>query len=336
MLRLVFGDLLARLRIWVGMAVVSTATALVTSVAVGDLETAVGLGGTVALALDAISGSVVLFTAVAAVIVLLSGARSARRASRRVSDPIVTTAANVSSVSAGYRELPAGPEVTDRVACLWWRAVGTDDVLIVPDGCLDLVWMHEELVLVGADQRPRTVPGSTAATTVGIRLRPGAAAAVLGRPAGEVLDQQVPAELMWSTAAGRLADDLSTAPVAEQLGHLQRFVATRPGIVDSLVLEAARLLGRSEDRVSVVADRLGVSERQLRRRVATAVGYGPKMLSRVLRLRRLPAMPGPSLSDLALQAGYASQAHMSDDVRALTGLTPVRFLEYLGRPPALA
>ena len=248
----------------------------------------------------------------------------------------ITAADSVSWVSAGYRELPVGRELTDRVSCLWWRAGGTDDVLIVPDACLDLIWMDEELVLVGADSRPRTVPGTPAAPTVGIRLRPGAAAAVLGQPAGEVLDQQVPAELLWSTVAGRLAADLSTAPVAEQLGHLARFVATRPGTVDSLVLEAARLLGRSEDRVSVVADRLGVSERQLRRRVVATVGYGPKMLARVLRLRRLPAMPGPSLSDLALQAGYASQAHMSDDVRALTGLTPVRFLEYLGRPLVLA
>jgi methylphosphotriester-DNA--protein-cysteine methyltransferase len=28
-----------------------------------------------------------------------------------------------------------------------------------------------------------------------------------------------------------------------------------------------------------------------------------------------------------LAAGYASQAHMSDEVRRLTGATPVRFLE---------
>lgn len=72
MLRLVLSDLLAHLRIWVGMVVVSAAAALVTSVAAGDVETAVGLGGNVALALYAISGSVILFTTVAAVIVLSS------------------------------------------------------------------------------------------------------------------------------------------------------------------------------------------------------------------------------------------------------------------------
>lgn len=54
------------------MAVVSAATALVTSVAASDVETAMGLGGNAALAIYAISGTVILFTAVAAVIVLSS------------------------------------------------------------------------------------------------------------------------------------------------------------------------------------------------------------------------------------------------------------------------
>jgi methylphosphotriester-DNA--protein-cysteine methyltransferase len=63
------------------------------------------------------------------------------------------------------------------------------------------------------------------------------------------------------------------------------------------------------------------------RRVLAAVGYGPKMLVRVARLRRLVALSGDSLASRALEAGYASQAHMNDEVRRLTGTTPVRFLK---------
>jgi hypothetical protein len=67
-----------------------------------------------------------------------------------------------------------------------------------------------------------------------------------------------------------------------------------------------------------------------------AVGYGPKMLGRVARLRRLiglssgahsPSRVPQTLAERSVAAGYASQAHMSDEVRRLTGLTPVRFLE---------
>ena len=58
------------------------------------------------------------------------------------------------------------------------------------------------------------------------------------------------------------------------------------------------------------------------------------MLARVARLRRLVAGTDESLAWRALGAGYASQAHMTDEVRRLTGLTPVRFLEETpGSPP---
>jgi methylphosphotriester-DNA--protein-cysteine methyltransferase len=61
--------------------------------------------------------------------------------------------------------------------------------------------------------------------------------------------------------------------------------------------------------------------------MVAALGYGPKVLARVARLRRLVALSDASLASRALRAGYASQAHMSDEVRRLTGTTPVRFLE---------
>jgi hypothetical protein len=46
-----------------------------------------------------------------------------------------------------------------------------------------------------------------------------------------------------------------------------------------------------------------------------------------IRLRRLVALTDDSLPSRALEAGYASQAHMNDEVRRLTGTTPVRFLK---------
>ncbi|MGH2945694.1 MAG: helix-turn-helix domain-containing protein, partial [Solirubrobacteraceae bacterium] len=96
---------------------------------------------------------------------------------------------------------------------------------------------------------------------------------------------------------------------------------------DPLARAAARGLAVHTARVANVAAELGVSERQLHRRMLTAVGYGPKVLARVARLRRLVALTDESLASRAFEAGYASQAHMSDEVRRLTGTTPVRFLE---------
>jgi methylphosphotriester-DNA--protein-cysteine methyltransferase len=78
--------------------------------------------------------------------------------------------------------------------------------------------------------------------------------------------------------------------------------------------------------VELLADELGFSERQLRRRFHAAVGYGPKTLQRVLRFRRFLARAdaGEDLSRAALDAGYADQAHLTRDCARLSGLTPSR------------
>jgi AraC-like DNA-binding protein len=81
----------------------------------------------------------------------------------------------------------------------------------------------------------------------------------------------------------------------------------------------------------VVADRVedpvasnAVSERRLRRRFVQAVGYGPATYLRVSRFQRAVALAPrvEGLAALAAAAGYADQAHLSRDCRALTGLTP--------------
>jgi methylphosphotriester-DNA--protein-cysteine methyltransferase len=104
-------------------------------------------------------------------------------------------------------------------------------------------------------------------------------------------------------------------------------VARRGAQPDPLVRAAAWRLSLPGARVAGTAAALGVSERQLHRRMLTAVGYGPKMLARVARLRRLVALDDDSLASRAFRAGYASQAHMNEEVRRLTDSTPVRFLK---------
>lgn len=97
--------------------------------------------------------------------------------------------------------------------------------------------------------------------------------------------------------------------------------------LDPLVRTAVVALGAPRARVGSVAAELGLSARQLHRCVRDAAGYGPKMLQRVLRFRRLQALPPAPLVELALDAGYADQAHMTAEVTQLAGVSPVRFLK---------
>ena len=230
---------------------------------------------------------------------------------------------------SSYREYrpPAGLE--SMVACLWEREPAEERrQRVVPDGCVDLIWMAErELTIVGADTGPREVALPSGSHICGIRLRPGTAGALLGFPASELRDDQVGAGLVWGEQVAGLEESMAAATPARRLELLTDAVAQRGIAPDRLVLAAISRLAAPGARVADVAAEVGYSERQLNRRVLAAVGYGPKMLVRVARLRRLVALQGEPLASRALAAGYASQAHMTDEVRRLTGLTPVRFLE---------
>lgn len=229
---------------------------------------------------------------------------------------------------ASYREYASPTGLSDVVACLWENDVVRDrPQLVVPDGCVDLVWFGEEgLNVVGADTGPHTV-APVGSTVTGIRLRPGVAGSVLGVPACEVRDQRVDLALLWGKDATSTSELMAEASPARRLGLLTRKVLRRRAAPDPLVVAAADALSLPSAKVGKVAVGLGVSERQLRRRTLFAIGYGPRTLARVARLRRLIALDGEELAVRAVLAGYASQAHMNEEVRRLTGSTPVRFLK---------
>src|SRR4051794_10460357 len=166
-------------------------------------------------------------------------------------------------------------------------------------------------------------------------MRPGAAPPLLGFDAAAVRDARAPVQELWGDAGRRLAEaldereDRRAVPLALLTWRAAR--ARRP---DPLVAAAIARLGPPPagagggPGVRAVADELGVSERQLRRRFTVAVGYGPKLLARVLRLEGAlaAARDGEELARAAADAGYADQAHFANDCRALAGVSPAALL----------
>jgi AraC-like DNA-binding protein len=212
------------------------------------------------------------------------------------------------------------------VACTWEQATTTQhEQHIVPDACVDLIWADGRLTVAGPDTRPRVVTLESGSRLVGARLRPGTAGAVLGLPASELCDVSPnAAEVLGHDVVAALLEELAAGSDPQAL---LRALQLRGAELDPLVRAAIVALGRPRARVGPVAAELGVSSRQLHRRVRDAVGYGPKMLQRVLRFRRLQALPPAPLVELALDAGYADQAHMTAEVTRLAGISPVRFLK---------
>ena len=100
-----------------------------------------------------------------------------------------------------------------------------------------------------------------------------------------------------------------------------------------------RWLSSPSTTASAIAD---LSSRQLQRRFQSAVGYGPKAFQRIVRLQRLldlsarEAARNSGLAALSDAAGYADQAHMSREVRDLTGRLPSSLLAGSGSTLAMS
>jgi AraC-like DNA-binding protein len=229
----------------------------------------------------------------------------------------------------GYREFAPGVALRKEIHCLWVSVIapGTSLTRVLPDGCTDLIWQSGAGAFVaGPDTGPVSDTRPAGTVLVGARFRPGAGGAALGVPLSELLDQRVDAAELPAVPGGRLPGSLAPAEALRRMaGIATEMVTDRPP--DRLVLDAARLLGRPGARAELVAARLGLGERQLRRRCQAAVGYGPRMLTRVLRFRRFlsraeAAGTGADLAGLAAEAGYADQAHLTRESTRLAGMPP--------------
>lgn len=223
-------------------------------------------------------------------------------------------------MASGYREQPAPAGLSGVVACLWRDETATlRDQRVLPDGCIDLLWMDAAVHVAGPDTAAFLVTHRPGRPITGLRFRPGTAPAVLGVPAHLLRDQRVRLDELWPGTgwAQRIADDPPsglTAVVAQQV------VRTGAAVDPALREVLARL--RAGSGVAATAEAVGWTERALHRRCRDTFGYGPSVLRRILRFRvalRL-ARHGVPFAIAAARAGFADQAHLAREVRALAGV----------------
>ena len=246
-----------------------------------------------------------------------------------------------------YAEMPPSAALAAWVQCHWSiRGSATAPLpnRILPDGCADVI------VDLAAAPYAFAVGPMRVATLIalvgrvdlfGVRFRPGAAAAFLDASLDALLDRDVPLDALWGGLAAELEDALATVPPADRVRHTERLLVRRLARAKTLAAEtetvsrAVALMRRARGGAGVrdVAAALGVGERRLERAFTRQVGYGPKMLARVVRLQHAVALVQRDArrggarpwSALAYDAGYADQAHLVREFRALAGVTPAAY-----------
>lgn len=181
------------------------------------------------------------------------------------------------------------------------------------------------------------IPAHT--TIVGVRFQPGTAPP-LPTVLDDLVDQRLGLGELWSV--DRLVEAMALAGTPErallclQAQLLREFRSA--GRMDPLVGEAVRaLMPWQPVNIDALAGHLALSASQLRRRCVQAVGVSPKVLQRTLRFQGFLALAqagatasgrrgADGMAGLAVDVGYADQAHLSRECLRLTGLTPSQLL----------
>ena len=243
-----------------------------------------------------------------------------------------------------YRYAPA-PELLDVVERYWlpvWslEQPSTQSTLQHPV-CL-IVVSNTYARFYGVVRGLSTVTLEGEGWAAGVMFRPAAGRLLLGRSVTTVVDSYHDLTELDSLDGEALTTELRAAmtPDPHGEGSHRRAIAAYEARLRTLlpVDEQGQLINEVIDwlhhhpdvtRVADVAAAFGLSERALQRLVENRVGLTPKWLIQRRRLHdaveQLKKGGGPALADLAIELGYADQAHFSRDFRAVTGLTPGEF-----------
>jgi AraC-like DNA-binding protein len=234
-----------------------------------------------------------------------------------------------------YAELGVPAELASHACCVWTQTAGPAGHVqrVLPDGCTDIVWMAGgHLVVAGPATGHVLAEIPAGVTAIGVRFGPGAVGAALGRPASELQDSTVEVADLWGAWGRELTERMALESPARRPALLVTTIARRlleSAPPDPIVARAAGLLAAGLP-VAETGRAVALGERHLRRRFHEAVGYGPKTLQRIMRMRRfldlVETMPEPDVGRAAVEAGYSDQPHLTRESTALTGLPPVALL----------
>lgn len=171
---------------------------------------------------------------------------------------------------------------------------------------------------------------------VGVRLHPGTAQQVLGIPASEVRTAMVDLDVFWGREVDDIHDRLAATPdPVARLSVLEcalerRLTRQTPPIDSAVSRTLCDIVGSSmHESIGAIAARAGLSHRRLIALFDETVGLKPKVFQRVHRLRRVfhlvDRSPRPAWTTIAHRCGYFDQAHLINDFRSLTGVSPSEY-----------
>jgi AraC-like DNA-binding protein len=210
-----------------------------------------------------------------------------------------------------------------------WRSIGSAGGATVPaDGCVDVILRDGRVEVAGPSTRWLATGRDGATGSFGFRMQPGRARLLLGIDLAAIADQLVPLDDVTDRrTAARFREamiplEAGPAPV----GTLEAFAVQLAA--SSRWSDAIRRAASEAAPARDIASTMSGSERSFRRQMLVTFGYGYATLVRLERSRRARTLlrSGMPIADVAAEAGYADQPHLSREFRRLVGSSPAQFV----------
>jgi AraC-like DNA-binding protein len=236
---------------------------------------------------------------------------------------------------SGYREWGGKP--------VWRRElpvsfipliINFDAPFVLRDG--RLAEARHESFAAGIYAEPVMVGSAGSAHCLQVNFSPLGALRFFGVAQSEIAGRTLSLSDLMGREADLLVHELhDAADWAERFLLLDSFIARRferARAPHDAVCAVWRELKRSKGTQSItaLAQGAGISRRHLAKLFRAEIGTTPKTMARILRFehayRMAATVPRQDWADIACEAGYADQAHLTREFQELSGLSPINLL----------
>jgi AraC-like DNA-binding protein len=226
----------------------------------------------------------------------------------------------------GYKEYLPHPALQSYIDAYWTFRTGEEANpyahRVLPDCCADIIYNMEESYLVGTMTTFRDTIRQAGSSTIGIRFKPGGITAFYRLDLKEATNQAVPYKDKQLTEIIHQRKD-----VKRKLDNYFMKKLHTPYLPITAVMEDISAY-KGQLSVADLISRHAMSERKLERIFKQHTGVSIKGMIRLVRftnvLHIIKNNNGTNLTGIAYAAGYYDQAHLCNEVKSFTGLTPAQ------------
>lgn len=220
---------------------------------------------------------------------------------------------------------------------------------LVPNGCMELTFQFaDKLQVLGAKTKEDSVLLCGQKTTfsdiiptgklqmLSVLFYPHGSRMFFNLPMSELHNLSVPLDAIWGAEARELEEQMQELPILAD-----KIMLLEARLIKHLLQQANPSVLRMEHNIRLInqqaaniqIDKLAseacLSRKQFERLFKEFIGVSPKQFLKTVRFQYSLYLQQhqmtENLTDLAIQSGYYDQAHMINDYKDLSGITPKKY-----------